>query len=215
MLQGKYGLGMNIIKAFFTILVLGVLVVAALFIDFTYKTFSYRQSVGKADAIVVLAGGKGRVEEGVRLFKASRAEYLYFIGVDPSVRKIDLYRPQPGDPSPEKVILEKTSRNTLENAIYGRDLILSNKINSIILITSRYHLKRSSILFRNSLPNDIEIYTHPVDSVNLKESWWIHSGSFELLFREFYKYCMFRMFFTFAPGELREGGIPAISDKRR
>jgi uncharacterized SAM-binding protein YcdF (DUF218 family) len=204
---------MNIIKAFITVFVIMLLVVAALFIDFTYKTFSYRQSSRKADAIVVLAGGKGRVEEGVRLFRASRAEYLLFIGVDPSVRKKDLYRPKPGDPSPDKVILEKSSRNTLENAIFGRDLILSSKIKSIILITSRYHLKRSSILFRNSLPNDIEIYPHPVDSGNLKESWWIHGGSFELLFREFYKYCMFRMFFTFAPGELREGGLPAIADR--
>lgn len=184
--------------------------VTALFIDFTYKTFSYRQISKKADAIVVLAGGKGRIEEGIRLFRESRAEYLFLIGVDPSVRKSDLYRSQPGDPPSEKVILEKASRNTLENAIFGRDLIVRHDIRSIILITSRYHLKRSSILFRNSLPKDIAIYPYPVDSKQLKESWWNHGGSFQLLFREFYKYCMFRSFFLLAPGELREGGMPAI-----
>lgn len=203
--------GMNIIKAFITLAVIGLFAVTALFIDFTYKTFSYRQSTRKADAIVVLAGGKGRVEEGIRLFRESRAEYLFFIGVDPSVRKSDLYRPRLGDPSAEKVILEKASRNTLENAIFGRDVILKNNIRSIILITSRYHLKRSSILFRNSLPQYVEIYPHPVDSKNLKVSWWNHGGSFDLLFREFYKYCMFRLFFMLAPGELREGVLPAIS----
>ena len=202
---------MNIIKAFITLSVIGLFVVTALFIDFTYKTFSYRQNARKADAIVVLAGGKGRVEEGVRLFRASRAEYLLFIGVDPSVRKSDLYRPRPGDPSFDKVILEKASRNTLENAIFGRDVILKNKIQSIILITSRYHLKRSSILFRNFLPKSVVIYPHPVDSKNLKESWWNHGGSFDLLFREFYKYCMFRMFFAMAPGELPDGVLPAMS----
>lgn len=203
--------GMNIIKAFITLVVIGLFAVTALFIDFTYKTFSYRQLSRKADAIVVLAGGKGRVEEGVRLFRESRAEYLFFIGVDPSVRKSDLYRPRPGDPSPEKVILEKASRNTLENAIFGRDVIVQHGVGSIILITSRYHLKRSSILFRNSLPRDITIYPYPVDSKNLKESWWSHGGSFHLLFREFYKYCMFRLFFLLAPGELREGVLPAMS----
>jgi uncharacterized SAM-binding protein YcdF (DUF218 family) len=207
--------GMNIIKAFITLSVIGLFAVTALFIDFTYKTFSYRQNVRKADAIVVLAGGKGRVDEGIRLFRESRAEYLLFIGVDPSVRKSDLYRPRLSDPSSEKVILEKVSRNTLENAILGRDVILKNNIRSIILITSRYHLKRSSILFRNSLPKNIVIYPYPVDTNNLKEVWWNHGGSFDLLFREFYKYCMFRLFFMLAPDELRDGVLPAISGGER
>ena len=194
---------MNIIKGFLTLCIIGLVVVTALFIDFTYKTFSYRQNTRKADAIVVLAGGKGRVEEGVRLFREHRAKYLLCVGVDPSERTSDLYRPKPGDPDAENVILEKSSRNTLENSIFGRDVIVRSGARSILLITSRYHLKRASILFHNSLPKDITIIPYPVDSVNLKESWWSHGGSFQLLFREFYKYCMFRMFFVFAPGELR------------
>ena len=205
------GHGMNIIKAFLTLCIIGLVVIAALFIDFTYKTFSYRQNTQKTDAIVVLAGGKGRVEEGVRLFRASRAKFLFFVGVDPSVRKSDLYRPKHGDPSADNVILENASRNTLENSLYGRDLIVRSGVHSVLLLTSRYHLKRASILFSNSLPRDITIIPYPVDSVNLKESWWSHGGSFQLLFREFYKYCMFRMFFLLAPGELRESVLPSVS----
>ncbi len=202
---------MNTIKAFLTIGIIGSVVIAVLFIDFTYKTFSYRQKTQKTDAIVVLTGGKGRVEEGVRLFRESRAEFLIFVGVDPSVRKSDLYRQKHGDPSADNVILEKSSRNTLENSLFGRDVIVSNGVHSVLLITSRYHLKRASILFRNSLPKDITIIPYPVDSVNLKESWWSHGGSFQLLFREFYKYCMLRMFFLLAPGDLRESVLPTVS----
>lgn len=202
---------MNIIKAFLTLCIIGMVVITVLFIDFTYKTFSYRQNALKANAIVVLTGGKGRVEEGVRLFRDSRAEFLFFVGVDPSVIKSDLYRPRPGDPSADNVILEKSSRNTLENSIFGRDLLMRSGVRSILLITSRYHLKRASILFRNSLPADIAIIPYPVDTVNLKESWWKHGGSFQLLFREFYKYCMLRMFFMLAPGELRESVLPTVS----
>lgn len=204
---------MNLIKAFITLTVILLVAITALFIDFTYKTFSYRQSPLKADAIVVLAGGKGRVDEGIKLFREGRAAYLFLIGVDPAVRKSDLYRPQPGDPSPERVILEKASRNTLENAIYGRDLILRQQVRSVLLITSRYHMKRSAILFRNALPKDLAIYPYPVDSNNLKEAWWNHGGSFHLLFSEFYKYCMFRAFFTFAPGELRSGTFPVATER--
>ena len=201
---------MNIIKAILTLCIIGSVVFTALFIDFTYKTFSYRQNTHKADAIVVLTGGKGRVEEGIRLFRSRRAEFLIFVGVDPSVIKSDLYRPRPGDPPADRVILEKSSRNTLENSIFGRDVIVRSGVHSVLLITSRYHLKRASILFRNSLPKDITIIPYPVDSVNLKESWWNHGGSFQLLFREFYKYCMFRMFFLLAPGELRDSVLPAV-----
>lgn len=196
---------MNILKAFITLLCLALVVVAMLFIDFTYKTFSYRQREVKADAIVVLAGGKGRVEEGVRLYRKGKGHWLFFIGVDPTVRRSDLYQPRFGDPPKDGVILEKASRNTLENAIYGRDVIMSKDIRSIVLITSRYHMKRASILLRNALPKDVAIYPYPVDSKNLKEEWWSHQGSFHLLFGEFYKYCMFRAFFLLAPGELRQG----------
>jgi uncharacterized SAM-binding protein YcdF (DUF218 family) len=145
------------------------------------------------------------VEEGVRLYREHKGRWLFLIGVDPSVRKSDLYTPHPGDPEPEGVILEKVSRNTLENAIFGRDIIMRKEVRSILLITSRYHMKRASILLRNTLPKDVAIYAYPVDSRNLKEDWWSHGGSFQLLFREFYKYCMFRTFFLLAPGELREG----------
>lgn len=203
---------MKIIKALLTLLLIALVVIAILFIDFTYKTFSYRPREIKADAIVVLAGGKGRVEEGVRLYRDGKGAWLFLIGVDPSVRRSDLYRPRSGDPSSDGVILEKNSRNTLENAIYGRDVIVQKNVRSIKLITSRYHMKRASILLRNALPKDIAIYPHPVDTKNLKEAWWNHGGSFQLLFSEFYKYCMFRAFFLLAPGELRQGVLSASFD---
>ncbi|HPX61245.1 MAG TPA: YdcF family protein [Deltaproteobacteria bacterium] len=199
---------MNIIKALVTIITVAFIVITVLFIDFAYKTFSYQVRDIKADAIVVLAGGKGRVVEGIKLYRGRKARWLFFIGAGPTVKVADLYVPGHGDPSSSGVIMENTSRNTLENAIYGRNLIMSREVRSIILITSRYHMKRASILLRNALPKDIAIYPYPVDTINLKEEWWSHGGSFHLLFREFYKYCMFRAFFALAPGELREGVFP-------
>lgn len=204
---------MNTLKAFITLLLIALVVIAMLFVDFTYKTFSCRQRDVTADAIVVLAGGKGRVDEGVRLYREGKGRWLFFIGVGPTVRISDLYQPRPGDPPSERVILEKASRNTLENAVYGRDVIMGKNVRSIVLITSRYHLKRASILLRNALPRDVAIYPYPVDTKNLKEAWWSHVGSFHLLFSEFYKYCMFRAFFTLAPGELRESP-PAAAPPR-
>ncbi|MBJ6800359.1 YdcF family protein [Geomonas propionica] len=190
---------MALLKGLFSLLLLILIVLSVLFVDFVYKTFSLTPRDVKCDAIVVLTGGRGRVEEGVRLYRAGQGKKLFLIGVDPAVKKRELYQGE----GAANVYLEQNSRNTLENAIYARDLIMKHKVTSIKLITSRYHMKRSTILFRNALPKDVAIFPHPVDSRNLKEEWWSHQGSFKLLFSEFYKYCILRFFFMFAPGELR------------
>ncbi len=202
---------MSILKGLFSFLLIILIALAVLFIDFAYKTFSVSQKNGKTDAIVVLTGGRGRIEEGVRLYREHQARYLFLIGVGPTVRKSDLFKERKGEGGEEGVFLDKVSRNTLENAIYARDMILGKKdISSIRLITSRYHMKRATLIFRNTLPGEIAIYPHPVDTRNLKEEWWSHGSSFRLLFSEFYKYCLFRFFFLFAPGELRTGKIGVL-----
>jgi uncharacterized SAM-binding protein YcdF (DUF218 family) len=190
---------MGLLKGLFSLLVLALLVVGVLFVDFVYKTYSVSQREVRTDAIVVLAGGRGRIEEGAKLYRSGQGRLLFLIGVDPMVKKAELFTGK----GAENVYLEKISRNTLENAIYARDLIAGHGVSSIKLITSRYHMKRATLIFRNALAKDVAIYPHPVDSANLKEDWWSHPGSFKLLFSEFYKYCMFRFFFLVAPGELR------------
>ena len=194
---------MAVLKGLFSLVVLLALVLAILFVDFVYKTFSFHPRDVKTDAIVVLAGGRGRIEEGVRLYRDRQGERLFLIGVDPSVRKADLFREQAGTRGGDEVYLEKVSRNTLENALYARDLLLKSNTRSIRLITSRYHMKRALLLFRHTLPKDIAIYPHPVASKNQKDEWWNHGGSVRLLCSEFYKYCLFRLFFLLGPGELK------------
>jgi len=194
---------MTLVKGFLAMLLLLIFLAAILFADFVYHTTTMRPRDVASDAIVVLAGGRGRVEEGIQLYRAHRARYLFLVGVDPSVRKGDLFREKQGERGGEEVFLEKASRNTLENALYSRDLIARQQVRSITLITSRYHMMRAILIFRSTLPKDIAVYPYPVDSKNLKEKWWSHGGSSRLLLGEFYKYCLFRTFFLFAPGELR------------
>lgn len=195
---------LTLLKGFISCIFLLFLLVSVLFVDFVYKTFSFRARDLNPDAVVVLAGGKGRVEEGIRLYKQGKGENLFLIGVDPSVRKADLFKEVAGERSGEHVQLEKVSRNTLENAIFARELLLKYNVRSMQLITSRYHMKRSLLIFRNILPKDIAIYPHPVANKNQAEAWWSHGGSLRLLFSEFYKYCLYRVVFIFSQGELRQ-----------
>lgn len=194
---------MALIKGLFSLLVLAALLLTVLFVDFVYKTFSVRQRDVRTDAVVVLAGGKGRIEEGVRLYRQGRGERLFLIGVDPSVRKSDLFAEKAGERGGDGVYLEKVSRNTLENAILARQMLMQYNVRSMLLITSRYHMKRSLLLFRQVFPKDVAIYPYPVTVNPSTEGWWSHGGSVRLLFSEFYKYCLFRGIFLFSPGELR------------
>lgn len=195
---------LTLLKGFISLILLAVLIVSVLFVDFVYKTFSFKVRDLNPDAVVVLAGGRGRIEEGVRLYREGKGQRLFLIGLGPSVKKTDLYKDAEGVRSSEQVYLEKVSRNTLENAIFARELISRNNVRSMLLITSRYHMKRSLLIFRSLLPKDIAIYPHPVTSKNSTEAWWSHSGSLRLLFSEFYKYCLYRVIFIFSQGELRQ-----------
>lgn len=195
---------LTLLKGIVSLIILTSLLIAVLFVDFVYKTFSFSGRDLNCDAIVVLAGGKGRVEEGVRLYRTGKGERLFLIGVDPAVRKADLFVEHPGERSGDQVYLEKASRNTLENAIFAREMLLNYNVRSIALLTSRYHMKRSLLIFRNILPKDIAIYPYPVAAKNSADSWWSHGGSFRLLFSEFYKYCLYRVIFLFSQGELRQ-----------
>ena len=83
---------MSLLKGLVSLLVLLVLIVGVLFVDFVYKTYSLTQRQVKADAIVVLTGGRGRVEEGIKQFQEGQGRLLLLIGVDPLVKKHELYQ---------------------------------------------------------------------------------------------------------------------------
>jgi len=191
----------SVLKSVGVALLVGLLIAFTGFVWFVVETFSLSRSERPTDAIVVLTGGRGRVEEGVRLYRAGQARWLLLSGVDPAVKRSELYRERRGENLAEGILLEKTSRTTLENALYVRDLLASRNIGSIQLITSRYHLPRALLIFRQLLPKEVAIYPYPVESRNLPAVWWRQPIGLRLLLTECYKYWLFRCFFLFG-GEL-------------
>ena len=122
----------------------------------------------KADAIVVLAGGVRdlswlhlesqpsemsieRLVAGVKLYRDMHVP-LVFIGgngnpFEQGVKEAEaMGRVARGIGVPEKdIITENAPRNTLESAIAAKKLIKGKRV---ILVTSAYHMKRSSAMFR-------------------------------------------------------------------
>ncbi|MDD4878951.1 MAG: ElyC/SanA/YdcF family protein [Candidatus Omnitrophica bacterium] len=129
----------------------------------------------KADAIVVFAGGVGesgeagqgyleRVEYAVELYKAGFAKNIVFssgymyIFKEPLVMKalaVSL-----GVPA-EAIMLEDRARNTYENVKFSEKILQDKKWDSILLVSSPYHMRRVSMVFKKT-GEKIEVAYTPI-----------------------------------------------------
>jgi len=117
----------------------------------------------KADAIVVLTGGKGRLEAGIGLLQNGSAKRLLISGVHPDVLKNELIVLTGANPALFDccIDLDYAAGNTSGNALETAHWAKKNGFKQLILVTADYHIQRSGILFRHALP-DVEITSYPV-----------------------------------------------------
>ena len=112
-----------------------------------------------ADAIFVLTGGEGRIQEGFRAWSGGAARELYILGAG---RRVPVSRIVPeGLRIPAEALsrlhVEGWSENTLENAFSAKSAVGERKYSSIILVTSDYHIPRAYLAFRKVLPPDVAL----------------------------------------------------------
>ena len=181
-----------IISSFFIAI---IIILIYLFIDFVYAMRSFEISEPKeVDAIVCLVGGTGRIDEALRLMAQRKARILILSGVNKNVSLRDIlkksnYKEQILE---ENIKIENLSKNTLENTLHTAQYLKTNNYQSIILITSLYHIKRASFMFKKILPEQIKIYIHPIVTFENK-NWWNSSYHVRLMVYEFIKYWWYRI----------------------
>ena len=131
-----------------------------------------------ADAIIVVSGGdtRARTAEGIRMYKDGWAPLLIFSGAakDPdSPSNAESMREQAveSDVSRDSIMIEEFAANTEENATNTASIIESHGIKRIILVTSAYHQRRTSIEFSKKLGADVAIINHPVKNDNQWSQW--------------------------------------------
>lgn len=147
------------------------------------------EAKGKADAIVVLTGGLGRTEVGLNLLSSDTAGVMVLSGVheDAELNSI-FFNKKLNEKDRLRIILEKRSRSTIENAIEVRRIFEEKGFRSMVLITSGYHMKRALYIFRRVMPEDYVIMPYSVDSPNFDGTRWWGSRSLGLLTVEFLKF---------------------------
>jgi uncharacterized SAM-binding protein YcdF (DUF218 family) len=129
----------------------------------------------KSDAIVVLTGGKGRIDAGIELLFNNYAEHLFISGVGKNADLKDLakylesFTPEQVEKLKHKITLGHFASSTEENALETKDWIEKHKYKNIILVTSNYHMTRSLYLFKFLIPKiSITPYSLVKSSISLK-----------------------------------------------
>ena len=158
------------------------------------------------DAIVVLTGGSGRLEEGLRLLKKGYAPVLFISGVNPKVTRRDLKRLLgPAGPALGKRILigyraEHTRGNAIETAMWAN----AQQVRSLRLVTANYHMRRSLFELSGALPG-VAVVPNPVFPEGVRPGrWWRSVSGFSTVFREYNKYLAALLLGTFTPHILRD-----------
>jgi uncharacterized SAM-binding protein YcdF (DUF218 family) len=133
-----------------------------------------------ADGIVVLTGGRGRLQQGLKHLTAGRAKRLLVSGVDQSVRRKEFefaYR-VPAKLSACCIDLGKDAVDTISNAQETAAWVSQNKFDSVILVTTDWHMRRAQFEMERALGGEVDVVG---DAVKSDARLWT-------LFKEYNKY---------------------------
>jgi uncharacterized SAM-binding protein YcdF (DUF218 family) len=143
-----------------------------------------------ADGIVVLTGAATRIPDAIELLNAKHGKRLLITGVHPTTSAKEISRLMPLN---QKVFdccvdLDRSALNTLGNALETRRWARERGFNSLIVVTSNWHMPRAMVELSHQLP-DVTLIPYPVLSDKIKSSAWLTDPQImRLLASEYLKY---------------------------
>jgi uncharacterized SAM-binding protein YcdF (DUF218 family) len=152
-------------------------------------------AVPRTDAIVVVTGGAQRIGDAIGLLGADRGSRLLISGVNERTSREELARANPASRQWLSccVDLDYRARNTIGNAIESRRWARKHGFDSLLVVTSNYHMPRVLAEFAHAMPN-VRLVAHPVVSDQIDPSaWWSDWSSIRLLAPEYAKYLVARL----------------------
>ena len=146
----------------------------------------------KADCLIVLGSikaAKYRVPAAVNAYKTGRADKIMLCG--------GALREFPEGPcseaehmrkaalelgvAAEDIILENSSQNTVENILFAlielQRTFWLNKVHSVLLVTTAYHMRRSLAIARYLFPAHIQVLSCPADDTHTRRDNWMHTAA--------------------------------------
>lgn len=144
----------------------------------------------KADGIVVLTGSRFRINDALELLAAGHGRRLLISGVYPETKLSEIASLMPEFQRWFTccVDLDHLALNTIGNAVETRRWARDRGSQSLIVVTSNFHMPRALAEIAHQLP-DVKLTAYPVVSDRVKlDSWWSSPPTARLLFVEYLKY---------------------------
>jgi uncharacterized SAM-binding protein YcdF (DUF218 family) len=143
-----------------------------------------------ADGIVVLTGAASRIPDAIELLGAGRGQRLLITGVHrgTSAREIARLTPLYARMFACCVDLDRSALNTFGNAIEAKRWAREHHFNSLIVVTSNWHMPRAMVELEHQSP-ELTLIPYPVVSENIKTNpWWSNTGTARLMVSEYLKF---------------------------
>jgi uncharacterized SAM-binding protein YcdF (DUF218 family) len=120
----------------------------------------------KSDAIVVLTGGKGRIERGIAMLESGNGKRMLVSGVFPKVSANELAIVQNAPLRLFKCCIDlgKEAVDTRGNAEETAQWLAQYRFRSVRLITSDWHMPRARLEIERELSDDIMIVPDAVET---------------------------------------------------
>jgi uncharacterized SAM-binding protein YcdF (DUF218 family) len=169
----------------------GLIVLAVGFVWFVLQISSDEVTLDtKADGIVALTGAAARIPDAIELLASERGKRLLITGVHraTSSREIARITPLYSKYFTCCIDLDRSALNTFGNALEARRWAREHNFNSLIVVTSNWHMPRAMAELAHQLP-DVTLIPYPVISEKVKtEPWWSNTDTARLLLGEYLKY---------------------------
>ena len=178
--------------AILTLLVVIGIVAIADFAGFVTQVARFETPADpRADGIVVLTGGRARIDAALHLLDERRAQRLLISGVNPAVDVDALAGVLGIDPSGPLSCctdLGHAARDTIGNASEARTWARRNDYVSLIVVTSDYHMQRALAELRAAMP-EVALIAFPVRDPDFSSAaWWRQPAGSGWLVHEYVKF---------------------------
>lgn len=131
---------------------------------FSIYTYSRSKYNGKAGAIIVLGAAawgnrpspvfRERINHAINIYNKGKSKYIIFTGgpgfpSEPGESVIAKKYAIKNGVKKESILIENYSKNTLENLLFAKQISEKYKLESYILVSDPFHLKRAAVIAEN------------------------------------------------------------------